>query len=340
MTQESYLEQLSQPALEIREGIVTAMNAAALAQLPDLACGQAAPEFLRAPLSETAQNGCFSHQGETFLFTRFSAPNHQVLLFRPGADGLTNNQLEGFSSQMRQQMALFLNRLQLLEDQDSQAYASLNHTFHQMLRLVNNLEFLSVPLEEAQASFHPTTLDLAGLCANLCRQSAPLLRKGNVELQYESTCTSFLTSGNSALLQRMLLALISNSAKAAPGGRVTVALKRQMNGVAITISNSNHQAINLSELVEKDPNSIPLPNDGAGMGLAVARRIAQLHRGTLLFRSGETGGVVSTLFLPLNIASTSLKVASPHIEQDAGISIFLLELCDLLPNEVFEGEPE
>ena len=70
MTQESYLEQLPQPAMEVRNGVITALNAAALAQLPDLACGQAAPEFLRAPLSANEQNGCFSHQGDTFLFTR------------------------------------------------------------------------------------------------------------------------------------------------------------------------------------------------------------------------------------------------------------------------------
>ena len=340
MTQESYLEQLPQPAMEVRNGVITALNAAALAQLPDLACGQAAPEFLRAPLSANEQNGCFSHQGDTFLFTRLSAPESQILLFRPGSDGLSGSQVEGFSRQMRQQMALFMNHLQRLEHRDAQTYTPLNQTFHQMLRLVNNLEFLSIPLEAAQSSFRPVTMDLAGLCASLSRQAAPLLRKTNVSLRYESDLTGLLIPGDPSLIQRMLLALISNSAKAVPGGSVSLELRRWGDRAMVTVSNSSTQPINLSELVAKDEAAIPAPEDGAGMGLSVARRIAQLHNGTLLCRTGDQGGVVSTLVLPTGPLSVSLNLSSPHIEQDAGISPFLLELCDLLPVEVFEGEPE
>lgn len=342
-----YLEQLPQPALEIREGAVCAMNPAARAQLPSLSPGSPVPEFLSLPLTGPEQTGCFESQGETFLFTRLSAPEKQLLLFRPAGDnGLTASQVEGFSRQMRGQMGQLLNQVQLLSRQlrDAQQHPQqlnqLNHSFHQMLRLVNNLEFLNIPMDQAQSLFTPVTMDLAGLCQQLRRQAAPMLRKAGVELEFVSPCTSLLIPGDPQLLQRMLLSLISNAAKAAPGGKVTLELRVWGEKAVLTVSDSGTQETDLSALLQKEENHIPAPGEGAGMGLDVVRRIVALHGGALLSRTGDLGGLTFTVALPTGPLSFSLPLHSPSVESDAGISPFLLELADLLPGELFDVDTD
>ena len=339
MTQESYLEQLPQAAVEVHNGIIAAANTAACAQLPELVAGDAAPEFLSLPLTGAEQTGSFAHQGDTFLFTRLSAPDRQILLFRPADGGLTAGQVSGFSRQMREQMASLLLQIELLQGQGGRMATQLNHSFHQMLRLVNNLEFLNIPVEQAQTLFRPVTMDLAGLCQDLRRQAAPMLRKAQVELQLKCSCTGLLIPGDPALLQRMLLSLISNAAKAAPGGCVTVELRTWGDRAVLTVSDSSGCDVDLAALLDREESKIPSPASGAGMGLAVAQRIALLHRGTFLSHNGEQGGVCFTVSLPTGPLSASLSLETPTLEQDGGVSPFLLELADLLPAELFEPDP-
>ena len=345
--EQTYLEQLPQPALEVRDGAVCAMNAAARMQLPSLAPGSPVPEFLTLPLTGTEQTGSFEQEGETFLFTRLSAPEKQLLLFRPAGDnGLTASQVEGFSRQMRGQMALLLNQVELLSSrlkdrsQGAEHLSTLNHSFHQILRLVNNLEFLNIPQDQAQALFSSVTMDLAGLCQQLRRQAAPMLRKAGVDLQFVSPCAGLLIPGDPQLLQRLILSLISNAAKAAPGGSVTLDLRPWGDKAVLTVSDSSTQDVDLSTLLSPGDDHIPTPGEGAGMGLAVVRRIAQLHGGTLFSRTGKGGGLTFTVALPTGPLGPSLALHSPSAESDAGVSPFLLELADLLPSELFELDPD
>ena len=339
MTQESYLEQLPQAAVEVQHGKIVAMNTAARVQLPNLVPGDIAPEFLTLPLSGTEQTGSFAHQEDTFLFTRLNSPHRQILLFRPADGGLTSGQVSGFSRQMREQMAALLLQIELLQGQGGRTVTQLNHSFHQMLRLVNNLEFLNIPTAQAQTIFYPVTMDLAGLCRDLRRQAAPLLRKAKVDLQFVCSCPGLLIPGDPELLQRMILSLISNAAKASPGGRVTVELLPWMDKAILSVSDSNTQQVDLSTLLQKEDGYVPSPTEGAGMGMAVAQRIVDLHNGTLLSRTGEQGGVTFTVALPTGPLSGGLSLETPSFELDGGVSPFLLELSDLLPMELFEPEP-
>lgn len=339
MTQESYLEQLPQAAVEVQNGKIAAMNSAACVQLPNLVPGDTAPEFLTLPLSDAEQTGSFAYQGDTFLFTRLNSPQRQILLFRPADGGLTSSQVSGFSRQMREQMASLLLQIELLQGQGGRTVTQLNHSFHQMLRLVNNLEFLNIPTTQAQTIFHPMTMDLAGLCRDLRRQAVPLLRKAKVDLQFVCSCAGLLIPGDPELLQRMLLSLISNAAKASPGGCVTVELRPWMDKAILTVSDSNTREVDLSTLLEQGADVIPTPTSGAGMGMAVAQRIANLHNGTLLCHTGENGGVIFTVSLPTGPLTGSLDLRTPTMEQDGGVSPFLLELADLLPMELYEPDP-
>lgn len=342
--QENFFQQLPHPALEIHNGTVTAFNAAAQAQLPSLVQGAPIPEFLT--LQPGQNTGSFTQGTDTFLFTRVPAPSGDLVFFRPaqGCD-LSEDQLEGFSRQMRETMGALLNQLQSLaaqvQDQPGPAaqVTQLSHSFHQLLRLANNLEFLNIPLEEAQSLYHPVALDLAGLCTDVKRQAAPLLRQANVTLEFTSPCAGLLVPGDPDLLQRMVLALVSNAAKASPYQTVTLSLRPWMDRAVLSVADCGQDEPDMAALLAgESTHDIPQPGDGAGMGLAVVRRIAALHGATLLTRRGDKGGLIFTVSLPTKPLPAQLDLATPKAEQDAGISPFLLELADFLPAGLFEPD--
>lgn len=339
------LEFLPQPALEVRDGAVTAVNAAARELLPRLAPGQPLSGSLARLSAGAEAAGRFEAEDQIFFFTRVVAQDRQLIFLRTARSSpLTAGQLDGFSRQMREQLGGLLNQMELLARQldgdglSAPQISGLSHSFHRMLRLMNNLEFLNLSEEELKRQFLPVTMDLAGLCRDLKRQAAPMLRKAGVELRYDSDRTGLLIPGNPALMQRLLLGLISNAAKAAPGRPVVLSLRLRGNRAAVTVSGGEGEDTGLDALLRhSDPLSIPAPGDGAGMGLAVARRITALHDGALLARRREDGGLAFTLSLSTGPLDAQLSLHSPA-ERDGGLSPFLVELADVLPVQLFQPD--
>ena len=81
-----------------------------------------------------------------------------------------------------------------------------------------------------------------------------------------------------------------------------------------------------------------LPGDGAGMGLAIARHIVELHQGTLLLGERDGGGMLALVSLPTGPLRMDLAVHTPAPEAAGGISPVLMELADVLPLSLFHLE--
>ena len=144
---ESDWDRLPQGAIEMNGGIVSAMNAAARRWLPGVDSGSPLPDSLARELSGPEGAGSFVQEGQTFLFTRLTARQGEVVVFYPARQsGLSGAQLEGFSRQMRRHMGELANRLDVLSarqgEQADPQLSGLNRNFHQMLRLVSDMEFL------------------------------------------------------------------------------------------------------------------------------------------------------------------------------------------------------
>ena len=180
----------------------------------------------------------------------------------------------GFARQLREQMGGLLNNLQLLSQDLSgtgsptdRRLASINRNFYQMLRLVNNLEFLRDTKSQSGVAFSPVTMDLAGLCRHTAEDTAPLLAQAGIQLRYQSSTEGLLIPGDAALLSRMLLGLLSNAAKAAPSGTVLLTLRRWGDRAVLTCTNSGSTPDDgqLSALLEgASPHLLPEPGEGEG----------------------------------------------------------------------------
>jgi signal transduction histidine kinase len=100
-------------------------------------------------------------------------------------------------------------------------------------------------------------------------------------------------------LLQVLLNLVANALDAAPaGGRVTVAARRDGDGIALCVTDDG-PGIAAADLPRVFEPYFTTKAGGTGLGLAIAQRIAEEHAGQLEVASAPGAGATFTLRLPL-----------------------------------------
>ncbi|MBE6956294.1 MAG: HAMP domain-containing histidine kinase [Ruminococcaceae bacterium] len=334
------LQAIPQPALIARDGRVVAFNAAAAQLFDDLAQDRPLPDCL---VCQPATTALIVVGGSGWLMTASPLEDGVFYLLRATQSGeISHTQLDGVLRCLRQQLAQLLLTAQLIgrdlnEGPAADRLGGMNRTLCQMLRLTEQLDLLR-SLGCDTTAFHPLTLDLAGLCREVCAAAEGLLTDVDLHLAFESPLSSLLVSGDSALLEKLLLELIANAARAAtPGSRLTLSLAKRSNRAVLTLSGDGGQddGRSLVLLLTGDaPNHhIPQPGEGAGLGLALAQRIVTLHQGTLMME--RRNGIHVTVALPLCPSNAPLSVRAPRTDYAGGFAPALVELSDLLPDSAF-----
>jgi heavy metal sensor kinase len=122
-------------------------------------------------------------------------------------------------------------------------------------------------------------------------------------------CEECLFLGDEGLLRRMVMNLISNAIKYTPrGGRVTVASFIAGGRQVLTVSDSGPgipielQARIFDRFFRVDTARSRQDGDqgGAGLGLSIARWIAEAHQGNLELTQSDANGSVFSAFLPIS----------------------------------------
>ena len=292
------------------------------------------PSVLASAAAETACSGRVTIGGRDCLLTASRSGEAQMLLLRP-APAQEPPLAEGTLRQLRTLTGELLAELGPRTDPERGDFlgCDLVKSLYRLFRLVDNADFLS----DGQARFHPVTLDLVSLCQRLTDEAQSLLAAAGVELTFDCALPSLLMAGDGALLRKMLLELISNGAKAAPGGRVALSLSRAPAGALISVSNSGGpdsvRQLAAAMLTQEAPR-IPSPGQGAGLGLSIVRHIAGLHGGSLL---SDCSGPVPRLVvcLPRGRITTDAGLRTPVLCTDGGLDPTLTALADVLPAHIF-----
>ena len=87
-------------------------------------------------------------------------------------------------------------------------------------------------------------------------------------------------------------------------------------------------------LAQDSDQLLPQPDAGAGLGMAIARQIIALHKGSILL----TNSPLLAISLPTAPISSNLTLQTPHLQTDAGLSPLLVGLADVLSTDVFQVE--
>jgi heavy metal sensor kinase len=124
--------------------------------------------------------------------------------------------------------------------------------------------------------------------------------------------------GDEALLRRMILNLLDNAIKYTPaGGRVAVSCERSESEYALSVTDTGpgiptelqQRVFERFFRVDKARTRSEKDGGGAGLGLSIARWIAEAHQGRLSLTRSDSSGSTFTALVPAQVAVPSPPVS-------------------------------
>jgi PAS domain S-box-containing protein len=172
------------------------------------------------------------------------------------------------------------------------------------LRLVEDL--LSIArIQAGEFEVHRLPLDLAELARLGVEAMRPAAAEAGLRLELERAGPTRVL-GDADRLEQVLANLLSNAIKLTPrGGRVAVGLRTTPAEAVLSVADTGpgippQERERLFERLFRGEEVKQLQVSGAGLGLAIARSIAEAHEGTIEARTDpEGGGATFELALPL-----------------------------------------
>jgi len=159
--------------------------------------------------------------------------------------------------------------------------------------------------EAGQIVLEMAPFDLAALSAATVEQMEPVAEARGIALTYaQAEAGGVIVSGNAGWIERLLLILLDNALKFTPhGGRVTVRVSRASGAGVLAVQDTGIgiAATDLSHLFEpfyRADVSRSREAEGAGLGLALAKWIADRHHARIDVESRPGEGSTFVLAVP------------------------------------------
>jgi len=172
-----------------------------------------------------------------------------------------------------------------------------------LLRLINDILDLS-RLEARKLELQETAILLPRLMQEAGTMVENQAHDANVSLVYECASDLPLLRGDERRIKQIVLNLLSNAVKFTPaGGRVRLSAKRNDGTVEIVVADTGI-GIAKSDLAKafesfgQIDSRLSRRYEGSGLGLPLARHLAELHGATLTLDSEPNMGTVATLRFP------------------------------------------
>jgi heavy metal sensor kinase len=176
-----------------------------------------------------------------------------------------------------------------------------------LARIVEDL-FTLARADAGQYPIETSNMYLDETVAHCVRSVDSLATQRGLKLDYETSAHELFFTGDEGLLERMTLNLLDNAIKYTPrGGSVRVRLDRNGNSCKLAIADTGRgiptelqprifeRFFRADQARSRDGGR----NGSAGLGLAIARWIAELHGGALVLERSNSEGSTFVISLPL-----------------------------------------
>jgi PAS domain S-box-containing protein len=240
------------------------------------------------------------------------------------SDRAKDDFLATLSHELRNPLAPLRNSIALLRRDGLQGEALakihgiMERQVNHLVRLVDDLLEVS-RISRGVLSLRSEPVEIAAVVRTAVETSNPLMQSAGHQLVLDVPPEALWVEGDPVRLAQVLSNLLNNAASYTDaGGTVTVTVRREGPQVRISVKDTGigmepAAIAHMFEMFSRGNRDNARNQGGLGIGLALARRLAEMHQGTLEAHSDGLGkGTEFTLRLPLvNTASTETAEDTP-----------------------------
>ena len=209
--------------------------------------------------------------------------------------------------------ALHLMRMQGIDSAQPQLRDIMERQVDHLVRLVDDLLEMS-RITTGALELRPGRVELSSVVRNAVETSEPLIAAARHALEVFLPEEAVWLEGDAVRLAQILANLLSNAAKYTPDGGALSLHTRQENGTVVITVRDNGVGIaaesltRIFEMFGRDQRSDARGKGGLGIGLTLARRLAELHGGSIEARSeGRDRGSEFVVRLPIVAAAPPVR---------------------------------
>ncbi|MBV8454220.1 MAG: response regulator [Deltaproteobacteria bacterium] len=267
---------------------------------------------------------------------------HQALANSEAANRIKDEFLAVVSHELRNPLNAIIGWVHLLrsggldEAKTQRAIETIENNVNLQVSLIDGILDLSrIVRNKVRLVFRPT--DLVSSMQSLLTAVRPAAEHKGLQLVWQSADMPVFVSADPERLQQVISNLVSNAIKFTPkGGRVGIALTHDEHEARLTVSDNG---------IGIDPEFLPYVFEafrqadgtstrqygGLGLGLAISKRLVELHRGKVQAESGGPGqGATFTVILPLLSSGAVIhpeEIREQHIEAKSlnGLKILIVD---------------
>ncbi|QNP49447.1 sensor histidine kinase efflux regulator BaeS [Diaphorobacter aerolatus] len=214
------------------------------------------------------------------------------------------------SHELRTPLGVLHGELEAMEDGvrplTRESLPSLQAEVATLNKLVSDLYDLSLA-EAGAMTFQHTPLDLVELLRLAVVSYAQRLSDAGIVLEVQCDEPELVVSGDRRRLRQLFSNLLENSLRYTDrGGRLQIAARRGADQQAVLTFSDSAPGVEPEQLQRifdrfyRVEGSRSRASGGAGLGLAICRRIIEAHGGALQAQPSPLGGLLMTIRMPLN----------------------------------------
>jgi len=205
------------------------------------------------------------------------------------------NAIIGFSELLQEQLAPSIN------DRQKRYLGNIRDAGGHLLALINDVLDLS-RVEAGRIELRPETIVVEALLAPVLAATREAARAQNVAFE-TATDGGRMVYVDAGRVRQILFNLLSNAVKFTPdGGRVTLAVTAAGGGLDIVVADTGvgiplEKQVRVFGTFERF-HEASSSTQGTGLGLALTKRLVEIHQGTIDFTSREGAGSTFHVHLP------------------------------------------
>lgn len=343
------LSMLDQPVVVSRRAKIIFMNSEAIAL--------AGKDYTTKPLDLLMPSYISNNQAQQFMTTAFIGNRNCIVkvsvvesykIFALSCHDSSIGEFSAVFSSLRSSMSnikFSSTCISVLAESDGNAklleyVCSLNRSYYRIKRTLDNYHTL-YGLTDKTLPFSPEPIDITELCRDMISTVNTLVDRQTVRISFNSE-PHIRIIADRALVQQLLLNLISNSINhSRRNGRISISLLRTDASLIISVDDDGEgiPPDELSRVFDRYRYSINLSQpQSAGIGLAVVRGIAELHKGALIVESrGENMGTSARVMLSFDVQPVNpASFAAPSGDyEDMAMQRILTALSDCLTADCY-----